>query len=491
MNLKYISKQGVFLFLVSICFINCKTNKQDIVSKNKAQKQNILFISIDDFRPKISSYGESNMITPNIDKLASEGIQFNNAFTNIAVCGASRASVMTGIRPSQQRFNDFSTRASDDTPQAIPLNQIFKEHGYETISYGKIYHHSDDFQEHWSEKDKGQIQSDFQDPKSIARINDATYGEYGKKQPAFEYPEVDDYAYNDGKITRNAINKMKVLKDKNKPFFIAVGYVSPHLPFIQPKKYWDMYDHDSIQLADNSYQPLNSPDIAIEAQHNSAEMRKNYLDIPAFGNLDTELARNLIHGYYASVSYMDVLIGKLIKGLDDLGLRDNTTIVLWSDHGYFLGEHGFWTKHSTFQEAVKIPLIISSPNFEKNKTTQSFTELVDIYPTLCEIAQIEAPKYLHGKSVVSVLKDPNTILKKEIYTRYKQGEAVIDKDFSYTEFYEGETYLGNMLYDNNKDVKQNIDVSNITKNKSLVSKYKEKLKLMREKVNKDPFYTPK
>jgi len=468
--------------------MGCKNKESDISVDNLSlKKQNILFISIDDFRPKISSYGETKMITPNIDKLASEGLQFNNAYTNIAVCGASRASIMTGIRPSEKRFNDFSTRASVDTPDAIPLNQIFKENGYETISYGKIYHHKDDFQEYWTEKDGGQIQSDFQDPISIARIENAERGEYGKKQPTFEYPDVDDYAYNDGKITKRAINKLKALKNENKSFFMAIGYVSPHLPFIQPKKYWDMYDHDAIKLADNSFQPKNSPDIAIEAQHNSAEMRKNYLDIPENGQLDDSLARNLIHGYYASVTYMDALIGELIKELDDLGLRENTTIVFWSDHGYFLGEHGFWCKHSTFEEAVKIPFIISSPSHIKNKTTTSFTELVDVYPTLCDIANIKAPSYLQGESLIPVLENPSTILKTEVYTRYKQGEAVIDKDFSYTEFYEGEKYLGNMLYDNLNDYKQNTDISKLSSNKLVVKKYKEKLKVMREKVNKDPF----
>jgi arylsulfatase A-like enzyme len=475
------------LFLVFI-ITSCKNEEsQKSTSNTSLKKQNILFISIDDFRPKVSSYGETKMITPNIDKLASEGLQFNNAYTNIAVCGASRASIMTGIRPSEKRFNDFSTRASVDTPDAIPLNQIFKENGYETISYGKIYHHKDDFQEYWSEKDGGQIQSDFQDPKSIARVENAGTGEYGKKQPTFEYPDVDDYAYNDGKITKKAIDKLKILKRENKPFFMAIGYVSPHLPFIQPKKYWDMYDHNAIKLADNSFQPKNSPDIAIEAQHNSAEMRKNYLDIPSEGKLDDSLARNLIHGYYASVTYMDALIGELIKGLDDLGLRENTTIVFWSDHGYFLGEHGFWCKHSTFEEAVKIPFIISSPKHVKNKMTASFTELVDVYPTLCDIANIEAPNYLQGKSLMPVLEDPSKILKTEVYTRYKQGEAVIDKDFSYTEFHDGEKYLGNMLYDNHKDHGQNTDISKFPTNELLVKKYKEKLKLMRTKVNKDPF----
>jgi iduronate 2-sulfatase len=467
---------------------SCKVkNTKEIVSASTInKKQNILFISIDDFRPKISSYGETKMITPNLDKLASEGVQFNNAFTNIAVCGASRASIMTGIRPSETRFNDFSTRASVDVPNAIPLNQIFKENGYQTISYGKIYHHNDDFRQYWSEVDEGQIQSDYQDPESIKRRDDSPRGEYGKKGVAFEYPDVDDYAYNDGKITKKAIDKMKMLSEQNKPFFMAVGYVSPHLPFIQPKKYWDMYNHDAIQLADNVYQPKNSPDIAIEAQHNSAEMRKNYLDMPENGPLSDELSRNLIHGYYASITYMDALIGELLKSLDELGIRDNTTIVLWSDHGYFLGEHGFWCKHSTFYEAVKIPLYISAPNYAKNKTTNSFTELVDIYPTLCDIAGITPPKHLQGESVVSVLKDPTKQLKSEVYTRYKQGEAVIDKNFSYTEFYEGEKYLGNMLYDMNKDMKQNTDISKIEAKKELVEKYKKKLKIMRDKVSKNP-----
>ena len=474
------------IYKVSIFVLGIVSLPQTIISQEQTKKQNILFISIDDFRPKISSYGETKMITPNIDKLASEGLQFNNAYTNIAVCGASRASLMTGIRPSLNRFNDFSTRAQVDTPQAISLNQLFMDNGYETISYGKIYHHSDDFQQHWSEKDKGQIQSDFQDPKSIERVNNAEKGEYGNKNLTYEYPDVDDYAYNDGKITKKAVNKLKLLKETNQPFFMAVGYVSPHLPFIQPKKYWDMYDHDSIQLADNSYQPENSPFIAIEAQHNSAELRKNYLDIPAQGKLDDDLARNLIHGYYASVSYMDALIGELIKELDDLGLRDNTTIILWSDHGYFLGEHGFWCKHSTFHEAVKIPFIMSSPGYAKNQITDSFTELVDVYPTLCELANITPPTYIHGKSLTPVLKNPSIQLKDEIYTRYKQGEAVIDANYSYTEFYRGKTYVGNMMYDMKTDLKQNIDISKTPANAKLVKMYRQKLKVMRDFVDKDP-----
>ena len=459
---------------------------QCLISQTGTKKHNILFISIDDFRPKINSYGESKMITPNIDKLASEGLQFNNAFTNIAVCGASRASIMTGIRPSQDRFNDYTSRASVDTPEAITLNQLFMENGYETVSYGKIYHFPDDTKEYWSENDGGAHQADYQDPVAQERKRNGEKGSHGPNGPAFESPEVDDYAYNDGKVTKRAIKKMEELKAAEKPFFMAVGYVSPHLPFIQPKKYWDMYDHSSVELADNAYQPENSPFIAMHAQHDSAELRNMYLDIPSEGLLSDEMSRNLVHGYYASVSYMDVLIGDLIQGLEDLGLRENTTIILWSDHGFFLGEHGFWCKHSTFYEAIKIPFIISSPGYAKGQITTSFTELVDVYPTLCELTGIEPPSYIHGESLTSVMKNPSIQLKDEIYTRYKEGEAVVDANYSYTEFFRGETYLGNMLYDLNKDLKQNVDIAKKAENAELVKKYSEKLKVMRDFVNRDP-----
>ena len=458
------------------------TEKAEVKNSNK----NILFISIDDLRPLINSYGVSKMITPNFDKLASESVQFNNAFTNIAVCGASRASIMTGIRPSQKRFNDYRSRASVDVPNATPLNKLFKDNGYETISYGKIFHYVDDHYQHWTEIDNGAPQADYQDPISQERKRNGEMGSHGRKGPAVEYPDVDDYAYTDGKITKKALQKLKALKKENKPFFMALGYVSPHLPFIQPKKYWDMYDHDDIELADNVYHPKGAPYIATRSQHFSAELRNMYLDIPKSGNLDDELSKNLIHGYYASVSYLDAMIGELIDGLDEMGLRDSTTIVLWSDHGYFLGEHGFWCKHSTFYEAVKIPLWISSPNYAKNKKTDSFTELVDIYPTLCDITGISSPEYLHGESLKPELEDPNMILKTEIYTRYKQGEAVIDKDFSYTEFYNGEKYMGNMLFDLHEDLKQNRDISEKKENEKIVDRYSEKLKIMREKVNQNP-----
>lgn len=451
-------------------------------------QKNILFISIDDLRPLMESYGEVGMVTPNLTKFARQGVQFDNAYTNVPVCGASRASIMTGLRPSQTRFSSWNTYAQKDAPDVDPMNKFFKDHGYETISYGKIYHYVEDFSAHWTEVDEGEVQKDYQHPESLKRTANSEKAPDGQnKGPAYEYADVQDDAYQDGKITRKAIEKLKELKKSKKPFFMALGYVAPHLPFIQPQKYWDLYPHDTISLANNPYKPLNAPQIAIDSQHNFSELRNHYLDIPKDGPLSKELALNLRHGYYASVSYLDALIGQLINSLEEIGLRENTVIVFWSDHGFFLGEHGLWCKHSTFQEAIKIPLIISAPGYAKDVKTASMAELVDLYPTLCELSGLESPSHLQGSSLVPVLKNPEKVFKDEIYTRYKNGETIVDLNYSYTEYVDSKGQpQHNMLYDLRKDKNQNFDLSNHVDLQDIVQQYKAKLSVMRDFVNQHP-----
>ncbi|MGB2128524.1 MAG: sulfatase [Flavicella sp.] len=445
-------------------------------------KHNILFIAIDDMRPYLASYGSTQLKTPHLDKLASESIQFENAYCNIAVCGASRASIMTGVRPNQKRFAKYYSTASKDLPGAVSLQGLFKKNGYTTVSYGKIYHNPSDFQEDWSELDDTHEQFDYQSVASLEIIKTLPKGRV--KGPAFEVADVSDETYSDGITTKKAIKRLKKFKKSKKPFFLAVGYVSPHLPFIQPKKYWDMYSEKDIKLADNPFQPKNSPKQAV---HNSPELRGMYTGIPKQGPLPLTLAKNLVHGYYASVSYTDALIGKLICTLEDLGLRENTTIILWGDHGFFLGEHGMWTKHSTLKEAIHVPLLVSSPGVTPAKT-KAMTEYVDIYPSLCELAGVKAPSYLHGTSFVPVLKNPTSQVKNEIYTRYARGEAVLDADFSYTEFVNKNGVPGAcMLFDMLKDPNQNTDVSKRPTYKDIVKKYRNKLKKMRTEMDNDPF----
>ena len=468
---------------------------------NSQKKQNILFIGVDDMRPLINSYGHKQMKTPNIDKLASEGVQFNQAYTNIAVCGASRASIMTGVRGSHSRFYKYYSRADEDFPEATDLAKLFKQNGYKTISLGKIYHETTDFIENWDYRKPYQNFRNYLNPDSKKEIKERS--EYhprngNLKTPAYEYADVDDYAYNDGKLTLEAIRNLKKLKESGDSFFMAVGYISTHLPFVQPEKYKNLYDDKDLVFSDQRSIPLNAHP---RAYHAWSELRNGYLDIPEKGPVDVTMEKNLIKAYYSTVSYLDTLIGKLIKSLDDLGLRENTTIVLWSDHGFFLGEHGFWCKHHTFQEAIHVPLIISSPEKKKNVKTDALVEYIDIYPTLCEITGIEPPDYIHGKSMVPILDNPRIKFKDEIYSRYQFREVVQDHNYSYHEilYYNkftkdrkgGRTpaidsdvrVSGYMLFDMKNDLKQSVDVSKEIKNQDLVKKYAQKLKKMREFSN--------
>ena len=491
-NLIMKTKYLIIFFFLSMLFSNSQENKQ-----------NILFIGVDDMRPLTNSYGHHQMKTPNIDKLASEGVQFNQAHTNIAVCGASRASILTGVRGSQARFVSYYSRADEDLPKAVDLAEIFKNNGYKTFSIGKIYHHGDDNIKNWDFFRPFQNQKDYKNPKSLAKIKQRDeYHPTNKNQiktPPFEYADVDDFEYNDGKVTKTAIQNLRKLKDSKEPFFMAVGYISTHLPFIQPEKYKSLYSDKDLVFSDLRTIPKNAPSRAV---HEWTELRNAYLDIPSKGPVSPKMEEDLIRAYYSTVSYLDTLIGKLIGTLDDLGMRDNTTIIFWSDHGFFLGEHGFWCKHHTFQEAIHVPLIISSPGKKKNIKSNALVEYVDIYPTLCEVAGIRPPEYIHGKSMVPLLDNPSIDFKSEIYSRYQFREVVQDHDYSYHEILNYNKFYfdrqgnkkpthdsdvkvaGYMLFDMKNDNKQSIDISKDSKYKTIVEKYSTKLKKMREFTNK-------
>ena len=455
-------------------------------SFSQEKKQNILFIGVDDLRPLINSYGHKQMITPNIDKLAKDGIQFNQAYVNIAVCGASRASILTGIRGSFTRFDSYTSRADKDAPEATTLAQIFKENGYRTASIGKISHFADDSKSDWDDFYSFRNGSDYKNPISLKRQKEIKKirpdGKYAG--PPFEYSSASDDEYNDGKLTNVAINQLKKYKESNEPFFLAVGYILPHLPFIQPKKYGDLYDYDDLIFTEQRTQPVNAPERSIA--HDWTELRNWYIDIPESGPVSFKMEENLIKSYYATITYLDTLIGKLLNSLEELGLKDNTTIVFWSDHGFFLGEHGMWCKHHTFNEAIHVPLIISSPKMKKGYKSDAMIEYVDLYPTICEIAGITPPNYIHGESFVSVLKNPEKEHKTEIYSRYQTLEVVQDKKFSYHEVLQHNTgkILYNMLFDMENDKKQYFNISNNSEYIEIVNSYSKKLKLMRDFSNK-------
>lgn len=431
------------------------------------QKTNVLFIAVDDLRPELECYGKTHIKSPNIDKLSGAGLTFNRSYCNIPVCGASRASILSGIRPNRHRFLNYDCWQDKDVPGVVSLPMHFKNNGYKTVSLGKVYHHSTDGQgswhKVWSPPSKGGSWRDYVTQENIQLDT----GNRTRGNP-YEKADVPDDAYKDGKIANQAIAELESFKEKNEPFFLAVGFLKPHLPFNAPSRYWEMYDEDEINLADNPFKPKNAPD---QAMHNFGELRA-YNDIPETGPVDDEMALKLVHGYYACVSYTDAQIGKVMDALEELGLAENTVVILWGDHGWNLGDHGLWCKHCNFETALKTPLIIRAPEKAQNITTDALVEYVDVYPTLCELAGLEKPFHLQGKSLVPLFNDPEQPWKEAVFCRWIKGETMVTKSHTYTEWFDDNSgkRTARMLYDLNTDPKENVNISELAENAELVQK---------------------
>ena len=439
------SRKLIILSLVLV-FLSFKTTKENEEKYTASKKKNILFIMVDDLRPELNIYGENKISSPHIDALAKSGVVFNRAYSNVPVCGASRASLLTGIRPTSKRFLRYNASIKKEAPNELNLVKHLKNEGYTTISNNKITHLKYDIEE-WDEEwypSSKKWRNYITEENILLESN-------GKHGYAYESPDVDDNAYNDGETANKSIQDLKNLKATGKPFFLAVGFVKPHLPFNAPKKYWDLYDFNKIELPKNNQFQANVPS---RARHLWGELRY-YKDIPKKGQVSNEMAKKLIHGYYASVSYVDAQVGKLIKGLDDLGMRENTTIILVGDHGWSLMEHGLWVKHSNFEVALQVPLIISDSDIQKNKKTNSIAELVDLYPSICDLANISKPAHLEGNSLTNALKNPSKVFKNKAYARYQKGETLIADNFFYTEWQINDKTIAKMLYDHNTDPDEN------------------------------------
>ena len=435
-----------------------------IVAENS--RPNVLFIAVDDLRPELACYGQKHIHSPNIDQLANNGVMFERAYCMVPTCGASRASMMTGIRPSRNRFVNYLTLAQKDAPNATTMNTQFKKNGYYTVSLGKIFHHTADNAMGWSEPAwRPKNIPWYRQPKNIELHNKRQKQNKRKRGPATESADVPDNAYADGVLAEHAIADLQRLKSKQQPFFLAVGFMKPHLPFIAPKKYWDLYDYEKIQLPDNYHVPQDAPK---ESIHTSGELRA-YAGIPAKGPVSDETARNLIHGYYACVSYTDAMIGKLLAELDRLELSDNTIVVLWGDHGWNLGEHTLWCKHSCYETSMRIPLIVRAPGIKKNQTRTELIESIDLYPTLCELAGIPAPEHLQGNSFVELMNNPAAKWKSAAVGRYRNGDTIRTDTFRFTQFSDNKAKLiSQMLYNHEDDPGENVnltkeDVSELSK----------------------------
>ena len=445
---------SMFLRLVLALAVTCFPGALTCVAtESDGKRPNILFLAVDDLRPELDSYGARQMVTPHFDRLAGRGVRFDRAYCNIAVCGASRASLMKGLRPTPSRFTKYHTRADEDAPQVPSLPMVFKQHGYHTQSNGKVYHHVTDDPQAWSEPswvpETPSIWWALPENRALATGKD--------RGPAYEAADAPDEIYPDHQICDKTLADLRRLAEQNQPFFLACGFYRPHLPFSVPQKYWDLYPPDQIELPDNMFFPHNLP---AAFQYDWGELRA-YHGIPKQGPVSEETARQLIRGYYASVSFVDAQLGRLLDALEELGVADNTVIVLWGDHGFQLGEHGFWCKHTNFEIASRTPLMIAAPGIEGGRVSRRLVEFIDIYPTLCDLAGLPQPDHLQGKSMLPLLLDADAEHKQAVYTRHGGGDAVRTDRWRYKEM-RSRGGLGDLLgvglfdLENDPDENQNV-----------------------------------
>jgi len=475
-----------------------------------AEKLNVLMIAVDDLRPELGCYGHRAMRTPNIDALARRGTLFNRAYCQQAVCSPSRTSLLCGRRPDTTRVYDLQTHFRLNLPDVVTLPQHFKQNGYHVAALSKLYHGGLDDPASWSVPHWRPGGPGYGNPETLAGLRKlgrelraqhggparavlerdpqtgaamrVTRPKYRVNGPAWEDPDVGDNALPDGKTADKAIELLGQLKDR--PFFLAVGFLKPHLPFVAPKRYYDLYERDELKVAANPFPPKDVPKLALT---NWGELR-NYQGIPKTGPLSDEMALDLIHGYYACTSYLDALVGRILDELDRLALREKTVVVLWGDHGWQLGEHGLWCKHTNFEIAARVPMIFSAPG-QKNPgaKTDALAEFVDIYPTLCELCGIAMADGLEGTSLVPVINGtattgPDGNWKKAAFSQYPRGRVMgysmrTDR-YRYTEWLprNGGEPLAVELYDHQADPQENVNVAARPENAELVPGLSKQLK---------------
>ena len=447
---------------------------------------NVLFLMADDLRPELGCYGVQEIHTPHIDRLAASGIVFQNAYCNVPVSGASRASLLTGVYPHYpHRFVHYSAYASKDCPDAIPLSGWFTDHHYYTVSNGKVFHHLSDHADSWSEPPYRTFPDGYdvywaeynrwelwQNEASARTLHPQTH-----RGPFCEWAEVPDTAYDDGKLALKTIADLKRLKAQGKPFFLACGFWKPHLPFNAPKRYWDLYDRNTLPPAPNRFRPEGLPPQVQNSQEIYAYARTTTPE-------DIYFQQEAKHGYYACVSYLDAQIGKVLDALDELELADHTIVVLFGDHGWHLGEHNFLGKHNLMDQATHIPLIVRVPGMKQGKTT-ALVELVDLYPTLCELCGLPYPEnQLDGTSFVPVLKDLKQRTKETVFIQWQGGNNAVDERYNYAEWKQGTEITHCMLFDHLEDPEENVNRASRMNDQPVILRLSQKVAEKMEYLNR-------
>ena len=441
----------------------------------QSPKLNVLFIAVDDLRPELGCYGVPVIQSPNIDALARKGVVFDNAFCQQAVCSPSRTSLLTGLRPDTTKVWDLSTHFRKALPDVVTLPQYFKNNGYFTEAMGKIFHHGLDDPPSWSVPTAFPLAPHGAGPRQVDPDGPIVELSAKGRGPVIEKVAGPDNCLHDGELADMAVAALQSLKTNRQPFFLGVGFIKPHLPFNCPTKYWDLYDPEKIPMAPNPFYPKGAPKYAIPP---GGELR-SYSGVPAGWPLPDDFARKLKHGYYACVSYVDAQVGKVLAELDRQGLRSNTIVILWGDHGWKLGEHQAWVKHTNVENDTRAPLIISYPGMSTaGKHADGLVEFVDIYPTLAELAGLPTPKNLEGISFKPLLDDPQKPWKTAAFSQFPRGKSLMGYTMR-TDRYRYTTWVARKdhtkvdaveLYDHQNDPQENTNISGNPENNVLVEK---------------------
>lgn len=449
----------------------------------ESNQKNVLLIIVDDLRPALPTYGATQVVAPNITEFSKNAVQFNNAFVNIPTCGASRASILTGIRPTREYYKKYFTSIDEDMPQAITISELLQAKGYTTISNGKVSHNKSDKASTWDDLWRPESTT----PKDYLLEENIQSSKLPHKNNHMPYEKAnyEDLAYKDGKIAAKTIRDLKKLKAQKESFFLVAGFLKPHLPFNAPAKYWEMYDRDKITSPINNKFPIT----AYKGAGNWYELarykgvQKDFSDNPSLNaisfTMDVEMTTSLIHGYYACVSYIDQQIGNVLQSLEDLDLSKNTVVIITSDHGFSLSDHNRWSKHNLFKVENHVPLFVRVPGLSSSGKSDSFVELIDLYPTICELLGIEKPNQLEGRSLLENIKDPNLISRTNAYSRYTNGDMYISDNYAYTEWKYSEEgkIVGRMLYDMKNDPLQMENLSHLEKYETLMDSLSNNIKL--------------